>query len=98
MARLKPALAVQIMPREGLVEKPLHRFPGSSSQPVNVIIIVIISKKGCWGRASLHALTRQERVVSPHLSLHQMDFPPVQDEVTSIFPGSRLERRLLVRV
>ena len=26
-----------------------------------------------------------------------MDFPPVQDEAISIFPGSRLERRLLVR-
>lgn len=55
--------------RKGLGEKPVCLFPRSSPQPVNVIVIIIISKKGCWGRAPLHALTKQEREVSSHISL-----------------------------
>lgn len=54
---------------KGLGEKPACLFPRSSPQPVNVIVIIIISKKGCWGRAPLHALTKQEREVSSHISL-----------------------------
>lgn len=81
MAHPDPGLAVQNMLGGGSAEKPLHQVPGSSSQPVNVIVIVIF-EKGCWGRATLHALTKQKRAISPHSFLRPMDFPPLQGEVS----------------
>jgi hypothetical protein len=81
------------MLREGLGGKPACLLPRSSPQPANVIVIIIIivSKKGGWRRASLHALTKQEREVSPHSSFTGGFLPRRGSGPVSVLP--LLERR-----